>query len=59
MTAGKVKAEPCKTFPQPAPNVTDIEQSISRMKSNDAALTELNLNNIQVGTNGQFCVYGR
>jgi len=48
MSAGKVKAEPCKTFPQPAPNDTDVDRSIEHMKSNDPALTELNLNNMQV-----------
>jgi len=49
MTTGSVKAEACKTFPQAAPNDTDVERSIEQMKSNDPALTELNLNNIQVG----------
>ena len=50
MIAGRVKAEPCKTFPDPAPNVTDVEQSIKQMQRNDPALTALNLNNIQVGS---------
>ena len=54
MLAGRVKAEPCKTFPEPAPNVTDVDRSIEQMKSNDPALTELNLNNIQVGRDAQF-----
>jgi len=49
MIVGSVKAEKCKTFPDPAPNDTDVEHSIKQMKSNDPALTELNLNNIQVG----------
>jgi len=49
MTAGGyAKAEPCKTFPQAAANDTDVEQSIECVKSNDPALAELNLNNIQV-----------
>jgi len=55
MTAGGcVKAAACKTFPQAEANDTDVERSIERMKSNDAALTELNLNNIQVGSDGWF-----
>ena len=54
MIAGRVKAEPCKTFPELAPNVTDVEKSIEQMRSNDPALTELNLNNIQVGSNCHF-----
>jgi len=49
MIVGKVKAEPCKTFPDVAPNDTDVERSIKLVKSNDPAMTELNLNNIQVG----------
>jgi len=55
MSAGKVKAEPCKTFPQPAPNETDVERSIERMKSNDSALTDLNLNNMQVCRDMRSC----
>jgi len=57
MIAGRVKAEPCKTFPEPAPNVTDVEDSIRKMQRNDPALTELNLNNIQVGSGGQFSIF--
>ena len=57
MISGRVKAEPCKTFPEPAPNVTDVEESIKRMLRNDPALTELNLNNIQVGSDGLFGIH--
>lgn len=32
-----------------APNNTDVDKSIERLTSNDASLTELNLNNIKVG----------
>lgn len=49
MVVGRVKAEPCKTFPEAPPNSTDVDQSITQVKSNDPALTELNLNNMQVG----------
>jgi len=54
MIAGRVKAEPCKTFPDPKPNETDVEQSIKQVISNDPELTELNLNNIQVSVD---CAY--
>jgi hypothetical protein len=46
---GTVKAEACKTFPEAAPNTTDIDSSLKLLKSNDPSLVELNLNNIKVG----------
>jgi hypothetical protein len=46
---GTVKAEACKTFPEQAPNTTDIDLSLKQLKSNDPGLVELNLNNIKVG----------
>ena len=56
LLVGRVKAEPIKTFPEPAPNDTDVERSIKQMKSNDPSLKELNLNNIQVGWISQWNV---
>lgn len=44
---GTAKAEPCKSFPEPPPNATDVEQSIKRLRSNDPSLVELNLNNLK------------
>lgn len=44
---GTAKAEPCKSFPEPPPNATDVDQSIKRLRSNDPSLVELNLNNLK------------
>lgn len=44
---GAAKAEPCKTFPDAAPNETDVDSSLKKLKNNDPSLVELNLNNLK------------
>lgn len=41
------KSEPLKFVPPEPDNKTDVEESITRLKANDATLTTLNLNNIK------------
>lgn len=41
------KSEPLKFVPPEPDNKTDVEESINRLKANDAELTTLNLNNIK------------
>lgn len=44
---GITKAAKAKVYPPEEPNKTDPEDSIKRVKDNDASLTELNWNNIK------------
>ncbi|XP_012155137.1 tropomodulin isoform X6 [Ceratitis capitata] len=44
---GITKSTQPKLFPMDPPNNTDVEESIKRVKDNDAKLIELNLNNIK------------
>lgn len=46
--AGVAKPTPLKTYPEEAPNTTDIDASLDKLKANDKSLKELNLNNIKV-----------
>lgn len=41
------KSEPLKFVPPEPDNKTDVDESINRLKANDAELTTLNLNNIK------------
>lgn len=41
------KPTPLKTYPEEAPNTTDIDASLDKLKANDKSLKELNLNNIK------------
>uniref|UniRef100_A0A0X3PM41 Tropomodulin n=1 Tax=Schistocephalus solidus TaxID=70667 RepID=A0A0X3PM41_SCHSO len=45
--SGVAKAEKFKLVPDEPPNMTDIEESITRLTNNDDTLTVLNLNNIK------------
>lgn len=45
---GITKASPVKAYPAEAPNQTDVDDHIKRIKDNDAKLTESNWNNIKV-----------
>lgn len=45
---GITKASQVKVFPADAPNQTDVDDQIKRIKSNDEKLTESNWNNIKV-----------
>ena len=42
------KATPLRLLAEEPPNTTNVEDSIKRVRDNDAALTELNWNNIRV-----------
>ena len=46
--AGAAKAQQLKVVPDEAPNPTDVEESIQKLKDNDPKLKTLNLNNIKV-----------
>lgn len=46
--SGAAKYEPCKPYTEEAPNTTDVEASLKRIRNNDPSLKELNLNNIKV-----------
>lgn len=48
---GITKAASPKIYPAEAPNATDPEDSIKRVKDNDNKLTDLNWNNIKVSYN--------
>ena len=37
-----------KALPDEAPNMTDVEESIKKLKANDKELKSLNINNIKV-----------
>lgn len=52
---GITKAASSKIYPAEAPNATDPEDSIKRVKDNDNKLTDLNWNNIKVSYN--LCVF--
>lgn len=45
---GITKASPVKAYPAEAPNQTDVDDHIKRIKDNDSKLTESNWNNIKV-----------
>ena len=45
---GVAKHEDFKLFEKEPINETDVDDALSRLKSNDASLTELNLNNLKV-----------
>lgn len=45
---GITKTSPQKIYPQDPPNNTDVEESVKRVKEDDAKLIDLNLNNIKV-----------
>ncbi|GAB1605679.1 tropomodulin-2-like isoform X1 [Argonauta hians] len=45
--AGVAKAEDLRVFEELAPNTTDYEDSLKRLKDNDSKLKHLNLNNIK------------
>jgi len=45
---GITKASANKVYPAEAPNATNVEDSIKRVKDNDPNLTDLNWNNIKV-----------
>lgn len=47
---GITKPSAQKIYPADEPNRTDPEDSIKRVKDNDSTLTELNWNNIKVGS---------
>ena len=53
--AGVAKHEAFKLYPDEPPNTTDVEESIKKLKDNDANLKELNLNNIKVHP-AYYCV---
>lgn len=59
LDAGHARAQQFKAVPDEPLNDTDIEKSIEQLKSNDAKLIHLNLNNIKVRSAGQsmFSVY--
>uniref|UniRef100_A0A0B6ZP77 Tropomodulin n=1 Tax=Arion vulgaris TaxID=1028688 RepID=A0A0B6ZP77_9EUPU len=44
---GNAQAQKLKLIPDEAPNMTDVEQSIKKLKENDKELKTLNLNNIK------------
>ncbi|PVD36437.1 hypothetical protein C0Q70_03421 [Pomacea canaliculata] len=44
---GAAKAEPLRPVPNEAPNMTSVEESIKKLRSNDPQLKSLNLNNIK------------
>jgi len=44
---GIAKADPVKSFSMDPPNNVDAEESLKRVKANDAKLKELNLNNVK------------
>uniref|UniRef100_A0A5K3FGF9 Tropomodulin n=1 Tax=Mesocestoides corti TaxID=53468 RepID=A0A5K3FGF9_MESCO len=44
---GVAKGEQLKTLPDEPPNMTDVEESIQKLSSDDPTLTVLNLNNIK------------
>ena len=50
MCAGVAKAQELKLVPDEAPNPTDVEESIQKLKDNDSKLKNLNLNNIKVSS---------
>lgn len=45
----------CPVFDEP-PNPTNVEETLQRIKSNDASLTEVNLNNIKVRRAAPRCL---
>ena len=45
---GVAKHEDFKLFEKEPINETDVDDALSRLKSNDSSLTELNLNNLKV-----------
>ena len=46
--SGVAKHEAFKLVEQDKPNDTDVDESLQKLKDNDAKLKELNLNNIRV-----------
>ncbi|XP_035826406.1 tropomodulin-1 [Aplysia californica] len=44
---GHAQAQKLKVIPDEAPNATDVEESIKKLKANDKELKALNLNNIK------------
>ena len=48
---GVTKATPLKSFPQEAPNKTDPEDAVSKIKNNDPKTTVVNLNNVPMAEN--------
>lgn len=42
-----------KIFPEEAPNSTDVEGSLRKVKGDDPTLKELNLNNVKVKLRGE------
>ena len=48
---GVTKSTPLKSFPQEAPNKTDPEEILVKLKANDAATKTVNLNNVPVQEN--------
>jgi len=48
---GVTKATPLKSFPQEAPNKTDPEVVVAKVKANDASTKSVNLNNVPMQEN--------
>ena len=48
---GVTKSTPLKSFPQEAPNKTDPEEILVKLKANDAGVKTVNLNNVPVQEN--------
>ena len=49
-----MKPDPFKIFPEEMPNPTNVEETLERIHNNDSGLTEVNLNNIKVGSTGKY-----
>jgi len=55
---GVAKYADFKIFPDEAPNSTDVEDSLRKVKGNDPTLKELNLNNVKGISVEQLCEFG-
>ena len=54
---GVAKHEDFKLFEKEAVNETDVDDTLAKLQNNDAALKEVNLNNIKVCAHMGTCMY--